>query len=48
MPTENVAATQWVAAAGLKAQRTFLRMTWGAKLAERPEQLWASSGPEKG
>jgi hypothetical protein len=48
VPRDNISATRWAAAAGLKAQRTFVRMTRGTGLADRPEQIWASSGPEKG
>ena len=46
IPTEHSGAR--ALASGLTIQRHFLRMRRGDKLDERPEGLWASSGPEKG
>ena len=48
IPACNSPAITWVEAAGLKAQRTFLRMRRGPAIVDHPEQIWASSGPEKG
>jgi GNAT superfamily N-acetyltransferase len=48
VPTGNTAAAALTEAAGLTVQRRFLRMCRGPSVGERPEQLWASSGPEKG
>lgn len=48
IPAANRAATAWAIEAGLVEERRLLRMTLGGKLAERPQDLWASSGPEKG
>ena len=42
------AAEQLAAAWGLTVQRHLLRMVRGRPLRERVEQLWTSSGPEKG
>jgi hypothetical protein len=33
---------------GLRQQRTLMRMSRGEAVSERVQQLWASSGPEKG
>ena len=48
IPVANRPAIAWAEAAGLKAQRNFLRMRRGPAIAEQPHQIWASSGPEKG
>ena len=48
VPTANRAAVRWVATRGLAEQRRFTRMVLGDPLPDRPEQIWASSGPEKG
>ncbi|MBX6314909.1 MAG: GNAT family N-acetyltransferase [Isosphaeraceae bacterium] len=46
--TDHAEARALAAAAGLTSQRQLVRMRRGAALAEHPEELWASSGPEKG
>jgi GNAT superfamily N-acetyltransferase len=48
IPTGNTAAVSLAEATGLAVQRRFLRMCRGPSVSERTEQLWASSGPEKG
>ncbi len=48
IPRDHVAAWQIVERFGLQPQRVLTRMTRGPKVAERPELIWASSGPEKG
>jgi GNAT superfamily N-acetyltransferase len=48
VPTDNTAAAALAEAAGLAVQRRFVRMCRGPSVDERTEQLWASSGPEKG
>ncbi len=48
VPLPNGAAVQWAEARGLRIQRQFLRMIRGQPVADRPEQIWASFGPEKG
>ena len=48
IPVANRPAIAWAEAAGLKAQRTFLRMRRGPAIIDYPHQIWASSGPEKG
>ena len=48
VPHDNIAATAIVQAAGLKAQRDFMRMCRGERIHDRPQAIWASSGPEKG
>ena len=48
VPRANAAATALARAAGLAEQRSFLRMFRGEPVQDRPEWLWASSGPEKG
>jgi GNAT superfamily N-acetyltransferase len=48
IPSGNTAATALAEAAGLTVQRRFLRMCRGPSVGEDPEQLWTSSGPEKG
>ena len=46
--TGNAAAIRWALDTGLTVQRHLLRMRRGTKLAERIDELWASSGPEMG
>ena len=48
IPVDNQPAIAWAEAAGLKAQRKFLRMRRGTAIADNRQQIWASSGPEKG
>lgn len=48
VPDVHGPATDWVTAQGLTSERPLLRMTRGPAVTERVEQLWASSGPEKG
>ena len=48
IPVANRPAITWAEAAGLKAQRTFLRMRRGPAVTDQPQNIWASSGPEKG
>ena len=48
VPLPNRPAMHWAEARGLRIQRQFLRMVRGRPIADRPEQMWASFGPEKG
>lgn len=48
VPTGNRPAIEWAESTGLVVQRCFTRMRRGKPVADRPAQLWASSGPEKG
>ncbi|MGG7665765.1 GNAT family N-acetyltransferase [Dyadobacter sp. BHUBP1] len=48
IPVPNKAALRWAKASGLEEQRRFIRMYRGKKINDRPELIWASSGPEKG
>ncbi len=48
VPLPNLPAIRAVEAMGLTAQRPLLRMGRGEPVRERIEELWASSGPEKG
>ncbi len=48
VPLENVPACVSAQALGLTAQRTFLRMTRGRRIAEDVRLFWTGSGPEKG
>jgi GNAT superfamily N-acetyltransferase len=48
VPCDNVEATRWAASRGLSVQRRFTRMGRGRPIADRPAEVWASSGPEKG
>ena len=48
VPTGNRPAVKWAEARGLMVQRCLTRMRRGEPVADRPSQLWASSGPEKG
>lgn len=48
IPIPNKAALRWAKANGLEEQRRFIRMYRGKKINDKPELIWASSGPEKG
>ena len=48
VPLPNRPAMRWAEERGLRIQRQFLRMARGRPVADRPEQIWASFGPEKG
>jgi len=48
VPCDNAEATRWAASQGLSVQRRFTRMGRGRPIADRPAEIWASSGPEKG
>lgn len=48
IPAPNKAALRWAKSHGLEEQRRFIRMYKGKKLYDKPESIWASSGPEKG
>jgi GNAT superfamily N-acetyltransferase len=48
IPSQNIPALQWAASNGFSEQRRFIRMYRGVKINDSPEQIWASSGPEKG
>jgi GNAT superfamily N-acetyltransferase len=48
VPHDNAPAIAAVEAAGLTAQRDFTRMCRGERIHDRPQAIWASSGPEKG
>jgi GNAT superfamily N-acetyltransferase len=48
IPTGNTRAAAMATARGLTVQRHLLRMCRGEVIVERVEELWASSGPEKG
>ena len=48
IPCDNPDATRWAAARGLTVQRRFSRMSRGETVRDRPEHIWASSGPELG
>lgn len=48
IPADNQAALHWAEMNGLTEQRRFVRMYKGKKVADRPDMIWASSGPEKG
>ncbi|HEY3418570.1 MAG TPA: GNAT family N-acetyltransferase [Armatimonadota bacterium] len=48
IPLANGPAAALATAAGLTVQRHLLRMYRGVRVEDRPLQLWASSGPEKG
>lgn len=48
IPVPNKAALRWAKANGLEEQRRFIRMYRGKKIDDKPELIWASSGPEKG
>jgi len=48
MPTGNVSAVGIAESSGLKIQRRFTRMCRGERIEDKPENIWAGSGPEKG
>ena len=48
IPRRQQPACELAEAHGLSVQRSLVRMTRGPPVAERPELLWASFGPEKG
>lgn len=48
IPVDHPQATAWAKANGLKKQRELTRMCKGEPVLESVENLWASSGPEKG
>jgi GNAT superfamily N-acetyltransferase len=48
IPLVNHPAIEWAAERGLVEQRRFMRMCRGPRVADRPEWIWASSGPELG
>jgi GNAT superfamily N-acetyltransferase len=48
VPCDNAGALEAVEAAGLKAQRDFMRMHRGKPVTDCPQAIWAGSGPEKG
>lgn len=48
IPALNEPAVQWARSRGFKIQRSFMRMYLGEKPDDRPDWIWASSGPEKG
>lgn len=48
VPDGNPAAHALAADCGFTVERTFFRMTRGEAVTERPEQIWANFGPEKG
>jgi GNAT superfamily N-acetyltransferase len=48
IPCENRPAIEWAARRRLATERHFTRMVRGRVVHDRPTDLWASSGPEKG
>ena len=48
VPEDNLPAIRWAQSQSLAVERRFTRMIRGQPIVERPEYLWASSGPEKG
>jgi GNAT superfamily N-acetyltransferase len=48
VPSDNPHAVRWAEDRGLTCQRAFTRMVRGVPLQDNTNQLWASSGPEKG
>jgi GNAT superfamily N-acetyltransferase len=48
IPLQNTAAIKWANELGLTEQRRFMRMCKGLRIRDKPELIWASSGPEKG
>ncbi len=48
IPAENKPAIRWAESRGFKIQRSFIRMYLGEKPLDRPDWIWACSGPEKG
>lgn len=48
VPADNRAAVGWAEMHGFTVQREFTRMVLGPRIADFPQRIWASSGPEKG
>jgi len=48
IPTDNIEAVKIAESSGLKIQRYFTRMYLGDPIKEHINEIWASSGPEKG
>lgn len=48
VPLNNRPAMDWAHARGLDVQRRLMRMHLGIPVNDRTDQIWASSGPEKG
>jgi GNAT superfamily N-acetyltransferase len=48
IPYDNAGAVKIAESSGLEIQRCFTRMYRGERVDDKPEALWASSGPEKG
>ncbi|MCE6988022.1 GNAT family N-acetyltransferase [Dyadobacter sp. CY323] len=48
IPVQNIQAVSWAESHGFTEQRRFVRMYRGTEIHDFPEQIWASSGPEKG
>ena len=48
VPYDNEPAMKMAKKHGMEVQRDFMRMYKGGEIADRPEGIWASSGPEKG
>ncbi len=48
IPWDNLTATRWAENRGFVVQRPLMRMVRGEPVADRPDRLWASSGPENG
>ncbi|NLF70683.1 MAG: GNAT family N-acetyltransferase [Candidatus Anammoximicrobium sp.] len=48
IPVDNPAAVEWAEAHGFAVQREYTRMYRGRRIADCPQRIWASSGPEKG
>jgi GNAT superfamily N-acetyltransferase len=48
IPGDNRSATDWAFGRGFVVQRRFVRMYRGQPVRDRPDQIWATSGPEKG
>ena len=48
IPHDNAGAVKIAESSGLEIQRCFTRMYRGERVDDKPEALWAGSGPEKG
>ena len=48
VPAGHSTAVEWLTARGFSPQRELLRMCRGTPVIEDIQQLWSSSGPEKG
>lgn len=48
VPCDNEPASCWAKASGFSVQRRLTRMVRGEPVRDRPDCLWASSGPENG